>query len=356
MCAEHHPDPSAVVQVAPRQLDDVDVETIDLVPVDGVTITTLLDNVSDMLLVDQGPARRAGLGATANPPLVAAEFIEGGKTLDALRAEHGFSALVTIHRGAQQHHILFDTGMSPDGMVANLRRLDIDPLDIEVIVLSHGHFDHTTGLDGYVRAVGRANVPVLIHPAFWSRRRIAIPGRDPIELPSTSRRALDDAGFDVIEQERPSFLFQGSVLITGEVPRTTAFERGMQFHEARHGDHWEPDPLILDDQALLVNVAGRGLVVLTGCGHSGVVNIARYAHRLTGIDHLHALIGGFHLNGPLFEPVIGPTCDALAELSPDVIVPAHCTGWKATHALAARFPDAFIQNSVGTRYDLTAAA
>jgi len=93
-------------------------------------------------------------------------------------------------------------------------------------------------------------------------------------------------------------------------------------------------------------------VVLTGCGHAGVVNILRYACRLTGIDRVHAVIGGFHLSGPLFEPIIGPTCDGLAALAPAVIVPAHCTGWKAVHALAARFPSAFIQNSVGTRFEL----
>jgi 7,8-dihydropterin-6-yl-methyl-4-(beta-D-ribofuranosyl)aminobenzene 5'-phosphate synthase len=96
--------------------------------------------------------------------------------------------------------------------------------------------------------------------------------------------------------------------------------------------------------------------VLTGCGHAGIVNITRYAQRLTGIDQVHAVVGGFHLNGPLFAPVIGPTVDALAEMAPHVVVPAHCTGWDASHAIAARLPDAFIQNSVGTRYELAATA
>lgn len=143
------------------------------------------------------------------------------------------------------------------------------------------------------------------------------------------------------------------MLITGEVDRTSDFEQGFAIHEARRNGTWEPDPLILDDQALIANVAGKGLVVLTGCGHAGVVNICRYAQRLTGIDRIHAVLGGFHLNGPLFEPIIGPTLDAFEELAPDVLVPTHCTGWKATHAIAARLPDAFIQNSVGTTFELT---
>jgi 7,8-dihydropterin-6-yl-methyl-4-(beta-D-ribofuranosyl)aminobenzene 5'-phosphate synthase len=145
------------------------------------------------------------------------------------------------------------------------------------------------------------------------------------------------------------------VLITGEVDRVTSFEKGFPTHQAWRGSGWEPDPLILDDQALIAHVAGRGLVVLTGCGHAGLINICRYAQRLTGLGKLYAVIGGFHLTGPLFEPIIMDTVDALEQLAPDVIVPAHCTGWKATHAIARRLPGAFIQNSVGTTFRLTAA-
>ena len=95
-------------------------------------------------------------------------------------------------------------------------------------------------------------------------------------------------------------------------------------------------------------------MVLTGCGHAGIINICRYAQRLTGVTKLHAVIGGFHLSGALFEPIIADTVAALGQLAPDVIVPAHCTGWKATHAIAGRLPDAFIQNSVGTTFRLAA--
>ena len=101
-------------------------------------------------------------------------------------------------------------------------------------------------------------------------------------------------------------------------------------------------------------VRGHGLVVLTGCGHSGIINILRYVRELTGENRIHAVLGGFHLSGAAFEPIIGPTCDALEEFAPDFLVPAHCTGWRATHALAARFPHAFIQNCVGTHFEFTA--
>jgi 7,8-dihydropterin-6-yl-methyl-4-(beta-D-ribofuranosyl)aminobenzene 5'-phosphate synthase len=317
-------------------------DPIALDPVDSVMVTTLIDNVTDVLLTDVGPAKRApfALATTGN----------------VLRAEHGFSCLVQITKAQTTTRVLFDAGISPDGMIENMRRLELSPGDIDVVVLSHGHWDHTTGMHGLVSELGRAELPVLIHPEFWSRRRVAIPGREPVELPSTSKSALVGAGFEIVEQPRPSFLLAGSLLVTGEVERTTDFERGAApAHQAHRGDGWQPDPLILDDQALVVSVRGRGLIVLSGCGHSGIVNTLRYVQRLTGEPRLHAVIGGFHLSGAYFEPIIARTCDALATIAPDYIVPCHCTGWRAIHAMAARFPDAFIQNSVGTRFEFVSA-
>ena len=329
-------------------------EVLPLEPVDELSVLTVCDNVTDILLPDEGPAKRLPLAAMARlAPLLEAPTILGGKAADVPLAQHGFSALVEIRKGGRVRRLLFDTGITPAGCAGNLRRLGKDPADIEAIICSHGHFDHTTGLSGLIGTLGRTNLPVLLHPEFWARRRLAIPGGEPFELPTTSRRALEDAGFDVIEQRQPSFLYDQSVLITGEVDRVTGFEKGFPIHQAWRGQSWEPDPLILDDQALIAHVAGRGLVVLTGCGHAGIINICRYAQRLTGVGKLHAVIGGFHLAGPLFEPVIGDTVSALEQLAPQVIVPAHCTGWKATHAIARHLPGAFLQNSVGTTFHLS---
>ena len=328
-------------------------EVLALEPVDAVAVVAVCDNSVDMLLPDQGPARRLSRGERT--PYVEAPTLLEGKVPDAPAVQHGFSVLVEVRKGDAVHRLLFDTGVTPDACVDNLTRFGYDPGDVEVVVCSHGHFDHTTGLSGLIDRLGRTNLPVIIHPDFWTRRRIAIPGSEPWELPTTSRRALEGAGFDIVENRQPSFLFERSVLITGEVDRTSGFERGFAIHQAHRDGGWEPDPLILDDQALIANVAGKGLVVITGCGHAGIVNICRYAQRLTGVERLHAVLGGFHLGGMLFEPIIGPTVDALADLAPDVLVPSHCTGWKATHAIAARLPDAFIQNSVGTTFQLVGA-
>jgi 7,8-dihydropterin-6-yl-methyl-4-(beta-D-ribofuranosyl)aminobenzene 5'-phosphate synthase len=326
------------------------ISQISLQLVDAVTISILADNLFDGLLPDQGPAKRPMLGSGI--PRVAAPLMVGKDTFAPILAQHGFSALVKLTQHGREHQVLFDTGVTPDGVLETMRVFDYSPKDIETVVLSHGHFDHTTGLDGLVRALGRANRPLLIHPEFWNRRRIVIPGRDSFELPSTSKSALQGVGFEIVEGRQPSFLLDGALLVTGEVDRTTAFEHGMPGQQALRSGEWEWDPLILDDQAMLLHVRDKGLVVLTGCGHAGIVNTVRYAQKLTGIEQIYAIIGGFHLGGMTPESVIQQTCEALAAFAPSVIVPTHCTGFRAIHRLATLLPDAFIQSSVGTRFEL----
>jgi 7,8-dihydropterin-6-yl-methyl-4-(beta-D-ribofuranosyl)aminobenzene 5'-phosphate synthase len=326
---------------------------IELEPVERIRVTILMDNVTDLLIPDQDAVTRfnAPKALAASAARVPGRFVDEGVP-DALIAEHGFSALVRVEKDGRERTLLFDTGVSPTGMVENMRRLDLSLTDVEVIVLSHGHWDHVTGIEGVARTLGRAGLPVMIHPEFWNRRRIRFPGLDPAELPSTSRSALEGAGFDILEERQPSFLLDGSVLITGEVDRTTEFETGFRGHDAFRDGGWQPDPLILDDQAMVLRLSERGLVILSGCGHAGIVNTVRYAQRLTGQQEIAAIIGGFHLSGPMFETIITPTVRAFDELSAALIVPAHCTGWKAVHQLAARFPDAFVQSTVGTTVEL----
>jgi 7,8-dihydropterin-6-yl-methyl-4-(beta-D-ribofuranosyl)aminobenzene 5'-phosphate synthase len=342
------------VAAVPAEIDAFRGERVPLRPVRRVHVTTLVDNALDVFAADTGPVRRRPAPDWPRRPAAAHQ---ADPVFDGPVGEHGFSALVEVETAAGRvHRLLFDTGVSPDGMVANMRRLGLAPDSVSAVVCSHGHWDHTTGLDGLARALGgAARLPVVLHPEFWARRRITLPGRDPWELPTTSRAGLEGLGFEVVERPEPSFLFDGSVLVTGEVPRRTDFERGWAIHEALRGGRWEADPLVLDDQALVVDVAGRGLLVITGCGHAGVVNIVRHARALTGVEHVHAVVGGFHLTGALFAPVVTPTVAALAALAPDLVLPAHCTGWQACHELAGRLPDAFVPNGVGTRLELVAA-
>ncbi|MFF5288607.1 MBL fold metallo-hydrolase [Paractinoplanes globisporus] len=320
-------------------------QQISLAPVDGVHITTLMDNSSDALLPDEGLVRRFGLAGTAAPlPVIPAELAEEKQNFDFLRAEHGFSAMVEV----AGRRILFDAGITAEGVAGNLDRLAIRPETFESIVFSHGHFDHVMGLNGLAARLGPTHLPILLHPDFWLRRRFVSPDRT-LELPTPSRSAIEGAGFTVIEGRQPSFLLDSAILVTGEVDRTTPFETGMDGHEAFRDGAWQPDRAIHDDQAVVLHVRDKGLVILTGCGHSGIINIIRYAKRLTGVDRLYAVLGGLHLRD---GAVVSETVAALAEEAPAVLVPAHCTSWKAQHALAAALPGAFRPNAVGSRFEL----
>ncbi|MGH9188777.1 MAG: MBL fold metallo-hydrolase [Acidimicrobiales bacterium] len=345
---------AAARESVPREAVGDAVDPIRLEAVDEAAVTILVDNSYDGLLPDVRPATRAHL---RRMPTVAAPGFAGGRTTAGLVAEHGFSALVTVRRKGRSHTVLFDAGISPDGLATNMERLALDAGAIEAVVLSHGHFDHVGGLSGLARLRGRAGLPLLVHPLVWTQRRIALPtpGVPAWELPRVDRAAIEAQGFEVIERRQRSLLLDGCLLVTGEVDRTTDFEQGMPGHDAWLDGRWEPDPLILDDQAVVVNVRDQGLVVITGCGHAGAVNIARHALRLTGVDRLHSLIGGFHLSGPAFAPVIEPTISALGQLAPNLVVPGHCTGWVAQHRLAAALPEGvYLPSAVGSVFTVTA--
>ena len=142
-------------------------EILPLEPVDELSVLTVCDNVMDILLPDEGPAKRLPLTGMARAPMLEAPTILGGKAADVPLAQHGFSALVQVRKGSRVRRLLFDTGITPGGCAGNLRRLGQDPAGIEAIVCSHGHFDHTTGLDGLIRAIGQANMPRNCEVLGW---------------------------------------------------------------------------------------------------------------------------------------------------------------------------------------------
>jgi len=319
--------------------DDLTMDTMPLREVDNVEIMTVMDNVTDMLMTSTPQAKRYPL-----PP--------DALTREILVAEHGFAALVTVSRGNTSESLLFDAGLSKYGLIHNMDVLEVRPKEIHTIVLSHGHADHTQGLMGLVERLGERKMPLLLHPDAFLERKLVFPDGHEISLPPPDRRFLSHEGIEFIEERGPSYLLGNLVLVTGEIQRTTLFEQGFPVHYARVADQWQQDQLIHDDQAVVMHVKQKGLVILTGCGHAGAINTIRHAQKLTGIQKVYAVIGGFHLTGALFEAVIPPTIAAFKELNPELIVPAHCTGWQATHALARELPEAFVPNSVGTRFTL----
>ena len=303
-----------------------------LKPADRVEITVLVDNYTDLL---QMPIADVDRRLPYDP---------GRRLL----AEHGLSCLVRVIAGKQEHAILLDTGLSCECLPWNLRQLGISLAGIEALVLSHGHYDHTGSLETVVSGAGR-QVPLIVHPDAFLPRRLNVPGQGIFDLPVPDAVALKKAGADIKMRREPSMLAAGHLLVTGEVERTTPFEKGMPNAEIARDGAWVADPL-RDDQALVVRVKDKGLVVLSGCAHAGIVNTVQYARKITGVDHVHAVLGGFHLSGKAFDDVIPPTIEAMKAIGPDYIVPMHCTGWAAINRFMDAMPGTCILNTVGTTY------
>lgn len=315
------------------------VEHIALQPVDQVQLTVLVDNFMDVLLPSTEIARR-----------IPVEF--DGFEGEQLMAEHGLSLLITVCNNGRSESLLYDTGLGHHTLVHNMDVLGVNPADFRAIVLSHGHTDHHGGLPDLLQRLSKKQLPLVLHPDAWLDRKMVFPNKKELHLPPPSRADLEQEGVEVLERRDPSLLIDNMILVTGQVERVTDFEQGAPGHFAHKGADWEADPWIWDDQAVVMHVRNKGLVVVSGCSHAGIVNVLRYARKITGVEKIHAVIGGFHLSGAVFEKIIPPTVDNLVEIAPQVIMPGHCTGWKAVHEIARRMPDAYIQTCVGTRLTL----
>jgi 7,8-dihydropterin-6-yl-methyl-4-(beta-D-ribofuranosyl)aminobenzene 5'-phosphate synthase len=309
--------------------------------VDRIEILTLMDNYVDLLLESTAVVTR--------PPKAKGGII----SKDTLIGEHGLSLLVTVFDGGERHTILFDTGHTGIGVLHNAAHLEVDLGKIETIVMSHRHMDHTGSLKPILERLGRP-IPLVIHPdAFLVSRYLLLPDGKRLRFPDTlNRKDLEKAGVEIVESRKPVPVAGGRILVTGEIERTTPFEKGLPNAYTEQDGELVKDP-IPDDQSLVMHLRGKGLVVISGCAHSGIINTLLYSKKISGADRLHAVLGGFHLSGPPFEPIIEETIQSLREMNPKVFVPMHCTGWKAVHRCEEAFPEAFVLNSVGSTITLS---
>ena len=257
--------------------------------------------------------------------------------------------LIHVVRGRKAVSVLFDTGVSSDGVVENAKRMGLDLSDVGYIVLSHGHYDHSGGLVSALKTINKTNLPLIVHEdMFQIRGNENNDGKIRVYPLFPAKEELSSA--HLIYTKKPHLIADDMILVTGEIPRETSFEKGYLQHKALINKTWQPDPLIRDDRAIVFNIKEKGLVIISGCGHAGIINTITCAKRITGILKVYAVMGGFHLAGKKNESRIGQTLIELERVNPKLVVPSHCTGWRAMCAIAGELPEAFIWSSVGNLY------
>ncbi len=320
-------------------------------PVNQLEVQVLVDNVTDQL--------------STNPDHVHSEricLIRAGMTEwsgEAICCAHfGLSLVITASANSIRHTLLFDGGPEGYAVERNGARLGIDFGAIESVVLSHGHWDHGGGLLKALELIRTHNdgrgVPFYMHPGMFRRRALKLPDGKMLpfkDIPSVEE--LTQKGAAVMSSAEPRLLHDDFFYLSGEIPRVTAYERGLPNHmrQTEDGLGWEPDPLIMDERFLAVNVRGKGLVVFSACSHAGVVNVMTHARNTFPDTPLYAVMGGLHLSGPAPEKIIPETVQGLREFDLQMIVPAHCTGWRAVTALVNAFGEqVVVPSAVGKLY------
>lgn len=305
--------------------------------VDKVEILTLQDNYVDLISRDNTEMIQRAM------PL------KGMRIQTSILAEHGFSSVVTVTKGEKVQSILFDFGFSSYGAAFNADALGVDLSTIKAAVLSHGHPDHVGGMAELIKKTGKEGIEIVLHPeVFRNPRYIKITEEFKINFPPFTREKVEKAGLRLVETIEPFPLLDGDIFFLGEIRRVTDFEKGLPiaYYQENGEERWDD---IADDSSIIVNVKGKGLVVLSGCGHSGIVNTVKYSKEISGVDKVFAVMGGFHLSGLEMAPVIDPTVRGLKEIDPAYVIPTHCTGRDATMKIEKEMLDRFLLNMSGTR-------
>lgn len=311
---------------------------------DRLTITVLVDNYIDMLMPNTATIRRQGMPEHFLP--------RRGTPL----AENGISFLLKAETAGRTTTILFDAGMSGIPIIHNARVLGVDWDEIDQVVLSHGHPDHFGGIYAALEAMGR-RVPLVVHPSAFHPRSIRRPDMM-IQYfnRGLTQHELEDAGAAIVAVREPLDIAPG-IMTSGEIPISVDFEHEVPAGRMSIRDgHVHPDP-IDDYLTLIINVTGVGLVVLDPCGHSGVLSSLDHAQKLTGVDALHGVLGGFHLgHAGITQQKIDQTVAGLAERGLQLIAPMHCSGFRAQRAVAEALPEAFALMTAGAELVIEAPA
>jgi 7,8-dihydropterin-6-yl-methyl-4-(beta-D-ribofuranosyl)aminobenzene 5'-phosphate synthase len=325
--------------------------------VDRLVLTNVVDNIYDVFAkggrLDTITVQRTPLGAGGAP----------------LLAEHGLAYHLESERGGERREILLDFSLTELNLYQNYRALKVDPGRADALILSHGHADHYGALPALARREhGKLKPGLTLYAGgedTFCHRVLATP-TGTVDQGRLDRAALEAGGLAVVLARQPAVV-AGHAFTSGQIPRLTDWEKppaaarlvagpmdsvcspthfGPLKVEARPGE------LVADnfqgEHATAYHVKDRGLVVITSCGHAGVINSVRQAQKAAGVEKVHAVVGGFHL-APAPDEVVARTVDAFKAIDPDYIIPAHCTGLNTIFALHRDLPKKLVMPSTGTR-------
>ena len=302
--------------------------------VDKVTIWVLADNYYDALRPDSNITKRF-------------RSVPG----KSYHAEHGLAYFVETVVDGKASTCMFDYASDAAGVTNNINLLGIDIGKTNAFGLSHGHWDH------YLTAVSilrqnqsklTADTPFYVGEEAFNRRYSVRPNSpEPADLGQLMKEEIEACGLKVVEVKQPTQIIPGAYL-TGNIDRGTAYEKVPPTLLIKRGDKPEPDDF-RGEQALFFNVKGKGLVVISGCAHAGIVNTVRQAQKIAGTDKVHAVMGGFHLVNAKPDKIQSTVADIKA-MKPDYIIPAHCTGFETIMAFSKEMPNEFMLNTAGTKY------
>jgi 7,8-dihydropterin-6-yl-methyl-4-(beta-D-ribofuranosyl)aminobenzene 5'-phosphate synthase len=332
--------------------------------VDRLVMTNLVDNIYDIFAKG---GKLGNLSVTRhNLP-----FPYGSDV--ALLSEHGLAFHLQSFRGAEEKQILLDFALTPHTLSNNYQGLKVDPAKADALILSHGHVDHYGGLLDLATSLQGHGKPGLTLYAggrdTFCHRWVVQPDGKNLDYGELKLDALEARGLKVALAEE-STTVAGHAMTSGHIPRITDFEMSppaarleagatgsgcdATFHfppgtvkvEAKPGDLVKD--IFWGEHATAYNVKDRGLVVISSCGHAGIINSVRQLQRSTGVEKVHAVVGGWHL-APYPDDIIDKTVGALKEINPDYLIPMHCTGFRTMMAVQREMPQKLIMPSTGTR-------
>lgn len=324
--------------------------------VDRLVMTNVVDNIYD-IFAKAGKLDTITVQRTPIKP--------GG----ALLAEHGLAYHLESLRGTERKEVLLDFSLTELNLRHNYRVLQVEPTRADALIISHGHLDHYGALPALMRVEQSRLKPGLTLYAGGEDtfcQRVLMTPAGSRDMGRLDREELERRGLRVTLAKQPTVV-AGHAMTTGQIPRLTTFEKppaaarlmagpmdsacspthfGVSQVQVNPGE-MVPD-LFTGEHATMYNIKDRGLVVITSCGHAGVINSVRQAQQATGVSKVHAVVGGFHL-APAPEEVVMKTVATFREIDPDYIIPAHCTGLNTIIAVYQAMPKKLVMPSTGTR-------